>query len=260
MKLSQINFHKSVNNKNIHEGYGRVYDFGYTGDVVNDPKPSALSLGRFISPKNNQLMAGVNLNYLSPEQIKRLRQNLPNILKHKNLRKRARTLRAMMPDIFNSAYRTYKRSEINNVDPKTLKFLDSEPGDVKQPPKPAPDFDPIKPSNINPEKQPEYQEPDKQPQTDKPQTGKLQPDKPKPTLKKPIKPKKPSRPSEKLTDINKDIKTNDQKKQPEDINKPEEETAQPEQQPPKILPKKPGKPRRAGEEELTGSEEPEEEV
>lgn len=161
MKLSEINYNKLKKSYRliIAEGYGRVYNFDYTGDVVNDPKPSALSLGRFISPRKNQLMAGINLNYLSPQQITRLQQNLPTILKNRNLRKRARMLRAMMPDIFNSAYRTYKRSEVNNVDPKTLRFIKAEPGSIEQPPKPAPDYDPPKPSTVDADKQPEAEEP-----------------------------------------------------------------------------------------------------
>jgi len=161
MKLFELNYNKSnkVLKAILSEGYGRVYDFDYTGDVVNDPKPSALSLGRFISPRRNQLMAGINLNYLSPQQITRLQQNLPTILKNRNLRKRARLLRAMMPDIFNSAYRTYKRSEVNNVDPNTLKFIKPQPGEVEQPQKPAPDYDPPKPTRVDQDEQPEAEEP-----------------------------------------------------------------------------------------------------
>ena len=122
MRLSLINF--KHNKKCITEGYGRVFDIGrYDGDEVNDMSPSVLSLGRWKSPKGNNLLAGVNLNYLSDEQINRLQRNLQPILKDRNLKRRARKLRSLMPDIFNTAYRTYKKDAINQVTPNTLKFI-----------------------------------------------------------------------------------------------------------------------------------------
>lgn len=122
MRLSEINKSTAHRNLVIKEGYGRTYDFDYSGDQVTDPRPNVLSLGRWKSPKNNNLMAGINLNYLSDEQISRLQQNLQPILRDRNLQRRARKLRALMPDIFSSAYRTYNRDAINAVDPGTLKF------------------------------------------------------------------------------------------------------------------------------------------
>jgi hypothetical protein len=119
MKLYEIN-------NLICEGYGRVYTHTYTGDEVHDPRPRSLSLGKFKSSRNNHLMSGVNLNYLTKDQLERLQQNLPSVLKYKNLRQRVSALRSLMPDIFNSAYRTYKRDEMNDIDPGVLKFAKIE--------------------------------------------------------------------------------------------------------------------------------------
>lgn len=128
MKLSEINFNSKyrkiiINDKLLTCGYSRVFDSDYSGDQVTDPRPKAVSLGRWKSPKGNQLMAGINLNYLSDEQITRLQQNLQPILRDRNLKRRVRKLRALMPDIFNGAYRTYKRGEMHEIDPSTLKFV-----------------------------------------------------------------------------------------------------------------------------------------
>jgi len=170
MRLSEINHIKKsrpVRVQVIEEGYGRTFTVDpYTGDKVTDPKPTALSLGKFRSSRGNQLMSGINLNYLSDEQRKRLQQNLPSILRkpdgrpERNNRRRVRKLRAMMPDIFNQAYRTYNRAEMNNVQPGVLKFLKPEPGEVDQPPKPAPESDLPKPTDVDPASQPDVPTPD----------------------------------------------------------------------------------------------------
>jgi hypothetical protein len=128
MKLLELNFNSKyrkiiVNNKLLTCGYGRLYDFDYNGKKATDSRPSVLSLGRWISPKGNNLLAGVNLNYLSDEQINRLQRNLQSILRDRNLRRRVKTLRALMPDIFNTSYRTYDRNYIQNINPGTLKFI-----------------------------------------------------------------------------------------------------------------------------------------
>lgn len=119
MKLFELNF---VRKLLITEGYGRTYDFDYHGDQVTDSRPKVISLGNWISGRGNNLMAGVNLNYLSPEQVERLQKNLQVVLRSRNLQNRSRTLRRLMPDIFSTAYRTYNKDAVNNVDPGTLKF------------------------------------------------------------------------------------------------------------------------------------------
>lgn len=146
MKLFEINFDPQKHNQLITEGYGRTYDFDYHGDQVTDPRPKALTLGKWKSSKGNDLMAGINLNYLSDEQVERLQGNLQTVLRSRNLKTRARVLRHLMPDIFNSAYRTYNKDAVNNVDANTLKFLSvqkdvdpSEPINKLSVPKPEED-------------------------------------------------------------------------------------------------------------------------
>jgi len=132
MKLFEINF-TPYPDRIIKEGYGRLYNFDYHGNQVTDNRPKALSLGKWKSGRGNNLMAGINLNYLSPEQITRLQKNLPTVLRNRNLQRRARTLRAMMPDIFNTAYRTYYKDAVDNVDPGTLKFIGTKKDIDKDP-------------------------------------------------------------------------------------------------------------------------------
>lgn len=148
MKLYEINFIPTFNHNLIiiNEGYSRTYNFDYQGDQVTDPRPKALSLGRWRSGRGNNLMAGINLNYLSQEQIKRLQQNLPRILRNRNLQRRVRTLRSLMPDVFNSAYRTYNKDAVDNVEKGTLRFLKTkkdEPEDLSRtrPQRIVPDID-----------------------------------------------------------------------------------------------------------------------
>jgi hypothetical protein len=127
MKLSYLNYERTNRNLRIkeviEEGYGRTYEFDYHGKQVTDPRPNVLSLGRWTSPRGNPLMAGINLNYLTNDQVTRLQQGLQPILKSRNLKKRVGTLRSAFPDIFDTAYRTYNRSSINVVDPGTLRFM-----------------------------------------------------------------------------------------------------------------------------------------
>lgn len=165
MKLSLVNFIASnISRKILNEGYSRRYDFDYTGDEVTDPRPAAVSLGRWRSPRGNQLFAGLNLNYLSDEQITRLQQHLPGILQDRNLKRRVRKLRSLAPDIFNSAYRTYKRDEMHQIDPGVLRFMkipetppEGAPEEPeKAPPGPRPSLaDKIMARHRQPEEKPE---------------------------------------------------------------------------------------------------------
>jgi hypothetical protein len=127
----------------IYEGYGRVYNMlgTYLG-YNDDPTPKVLSLGRWISPKGNKLLAGINLHYLSDDQTSRLQKNLGTILKDRNLRRRVRKLRSLIPDVFDSAYRTYDTQKINGqVTKGTLKFV--KPGEfIKGKRKPGMSTDP----------------------------------------------------------------------------------------------------------------------
>ena len=129
MKLHELNIIPKFKNlilrtqKLLTCGYSRVYEFDYQGDEVTDTRPKVVSLGRWKSPKGNNLLAGINLNYLSDEQINRLQRNLQSILRDRNLRRRVRKLRSLMPDIFHASYRTYYRDGMQEILPSTLRFI-----------------------------------------------------------------------------------------------------------------------------------------
>ena len=129
------------------EGYGRTLDSTYHGKQVTDPRPNVLVLGRWVNHKGNKLLCGINLNYLNEEQILRLRTNLANILSDRNLRRRVRAIRSVMPDVFNSAYRTYTASAVNIIKPGTLKFFKPK-GEEQAAVKGGPDQKPVAPLPI----------------------------------------------------------------------------------------------------------------
>jgi len=196
LKLFEINFTSNPNKSIIviREGYGVTYDFDYGGNQVTDQRPKALSLGKWRSGRGNNLMAGINLNYLSPEQINRLQQNLPRILRNRNLQTRARTLRAIMPDIFNTAYRTYYKDAVDNVEKGTLRFMSvdyerpaPDPENIQAAePETAPtattDADDVTAPQLEP-KEPEPEEPEEEPEEVE-----------EPTIKQPTPPRQPERP------------------------------------------------------------------
>ena len=117
----------------ILEGYGRVLSYPYSAWKV-DPSPNALLLGRWRHPKTrNLLTAGLNLNYLDSGQVSRLRSALPAILKDRNLKKRYWNAKALVPDVVDTAYRTYNTDFIGPTGRGTLKFM---PKPKKAPPAP----------------------------------------------------------------------------------------------------------------------------
>jgi hypothetical protein len=109
------------------EGYGRVWRGQYSG-YQTDPRPKVLILGHWRNPSTgNDLVGGINLNYLSDEEIIELQKALKQILRSHNLKNRYWTGRRLLPDIFGSPgrrryYRTYKKDLIHSVTPETLKF------------------------------------------------------------------------------------------------------------------------------------------
>ena len=110
----------------ICEGYGRVWDMDYQKWIV-DPRPRVLVFGSWTHPNTgNTLVGGVNLNYLNPEQIERLRTYLPEILAQKTLKARYWEGKRLLPDIFDNQegyYRTYNRAEIRYIRPEVFKFM-----------------------------------------------------------------------------------------------------------------------------------------
>lgn len=118
-ELSPLSIHPPI----MEAGYGRVLSFDYDTWKV-DPTPKVLQLGLWMHPSTgNPLVAGVNINYLTDEQIQRLRYYLPEILRTRNLKMRYWEGMRLLPDIFTNFYRTYNRDNINVVSPSTLRYL-----------------------------------------------------------------------------------------------------------------------------------------
>jgi hypothetical protein len=110
----------------IFEGYGRVSNMDYDR-WQNDPQPQILQLGSFDHPTTgNNLIAGINLNYLTKKQVDALRKSLPEILKSKNLYTRYWTGRKLVPSVFNNSYRTYRSDAVKKVKKGTLNFMTPE--------------------------------------------------------------------------------------------------------------------------------------
>jgi len=116
----------------LHEGYGLVNRFRYNRWQV-DPKPTILVLGRWRHPNTgNELVAGINVNYLDDFDLNNLRKKLPMILQKRRLRDRYWEGRRMLPEIFEKYYRTYNRSEVGTVTRGTLRFWKTEAGEGGQ--------------------------------------------------------------------------------------------------------------------------------
>lgn len=107
------------------DGYGRVVNMDYSHFNV-DPRPDVLSLGKWRNHLGNLLVCGINLHYLSDDEILRVRKALPQILSDRNLRRRVRALRSALPDVFNKSYRTYRADRANIITKGTLKFYTSK--------------------------------------------------------------------------------------------------------------------------------------
>lgn len=96
-----------------------IANFRYSNYNI-DPKPQVLLLGRY-TPKNtgNELLAGINLNYMSKQQITQLRDSLKQIFSRGGLRSRYRYIKRKLPDIA-QFYRTYDEDEIHALEPDQL--------------------------------------------------------------------------------------------------------------------------------------------
>lgn len=81
-----------------------------------DPTPDILLLGAYRHPNTgNNLVGGINLHYISPEQRDQLARALPEIMKPNNLKGRYWAGRRLVPDVFNNYYRTYNARFIRGV-------------------------------------------------------------------------------------------------------------------------------------------------
>jgi hypothetical protein len=102
------------------DGEGPRWSFDYQ-NFKTDPAPDILMLGAYRHPNTgNNLVGGINLHYLSKQQIDKLAMELPNIMKAGNLYGRYQVGRRRLPDIFNSFYRTYNAEYIGGVNQGVL--------------------------------------------------------------------------------------------------------------------------------------------
>jgi hypothetical protein len=85
-----------------------------------DPQPDVLVLGNWKNPTTkNNLIAGVNLNYLSSGQFAKLRKAAKRIFSRDSLRARYRYLKSILPDIA-MYYRTYDAKYIKGIEHNEL--------------------------------------------------------------------------------------------------------------------------------------------
>lgn len=102
---------------------GSVYKFGYPNYNL-DPKPRVLVLGFYNHPQSgNTLLGGLNLNYMTADEVAEVKTKLPLILRPKNLKERYWAGRKLLPDIFKSYYRTYNKGYASRL----IKPADLEP-------------------------------------------------------------------------------------------------------------------------------------
>jgi len=101
----------------IESGSAPRWSFRYD-NFDTDPTPDILLLGAYKNPETeNNLVGGINVNYLNKEQINRLAEYLPIIIKGKNLRQRYWLGKKYLPDIFDDFYRTYDSKYIRGARP-----------------------------------------------------------------------------------------------------------------------------------------------
>ena len=90
----------------------------------SDTPPDVLVLGDYTFNNGTDVIGGINLHYLTPDQIKQLRKLLPRIMGGRDLQDRYWNGRRLLPDVFNSYYRTYNTNYIRAVQPDELETWD----------------------------------------------------------------------------------------------------------------------------------------
>ena len=106
----------------LEAGYGRTYSFDYQ-KAQTDKRPRLLLLGKWRHPTTrNILLAGINLNYLTDEQLANVRKNLKAIIQPRNLKSRYWKGKQLLPDVFDNAYRTYDKDYVGSITKDTLKY------------------------------------------------------------------------------------------------------------------------------------------
>lgn len=118
----------------------------------NDPNPEIVALGRWQHPSTkNNLLAGINLHYLDPEQVESLYAALPQIMGKDSLKAKYWEARTLVPDIMNVAYRSYDEKYIDGEETRDVQVEPPPPESPKQKaieplPSPEPEQVPQRPS------------------------------------------------------------------------------------------------------------------
>jgi len=135
---AEVSRHDTIlERKKSEAGVGRIRkgvyprsQFSYSNYNV-DPRPDVLKLGYWVHPSTgNTLLGGINLNYLSAGQVKKLKEIAKQLFARGTLRSRYRYLRRKLPDIA-QYYRTYDEDYIYSDQPDEFKDFDFR--DVKEP-------------------------------------------------------------------------------------------------------------------------------
>lgn len=94
--------------------------FNYA-NATQDQTPDVLVLGNYTHPSTgNELVGGINLNYLEPHDLKQLQRATPEIMRGGDLQQRYRIGKQVLPDVFDAFYRTYDSAYINQVSPAEM--------------------------------------------------------------------------------------------------------------------------------------------
>jgi hypothetical protein len=119
MKLIERKLSKTGTGRRLKSGSYPRDSFKYLS-YNTDPKPDVLILGNWKNQTTkNQLIAGINLNYLSSGQLDRLRKAANRIFRRDTLRSRYRYLKSILPDIA-MYYRTYDTKYIKSIEHNEL--------------------------------------------------------------------------------------------------------------------------------------------
>lgn len=116
------------------EGTGKLRTFDYASHKT-DPRPTVLVLGHWKNQSTgNDLLGGININYMTDAELQRLRRAVPIILRARDLKSRYWVGRRLLPDIFTEYYRTYKQNNVAKVTPGELSYgLDKAAKDATKP-------------------------------------------------------------------------------------------------------------------------------
>ena len=100
-------------------------------NAKDDPQPDVLVLGSDL----NGNMGGINLHYLSPNNLRELQTVMPQILRSDDLKDRYDIGSNLAPEIFNEYYRTYDPQYIKSISPDELPWWEPKPMIPQQPPR-----------------------------------------------------------------------------------------------------------------------------